>query len=388
MTERIRRAGMVAWAVVGLAAMLALVAWAAWLVRVIWPPLILAGAIVFILNPPVVRLARHMPRVAATALMYLAVLLGIAVVGGAVWPLASDQADELADEWPEIEDDLKQRVDDLAAESEDWPIQVPSYAEIEDDLTAEDGEEQSIQDTIERVRDLGSRIFHVALILILAPILAFYLLVDLPRLKDVSEGLIPHDSREEVLHVGRRLSRAIGGFFRGQLLVALIVGVMVSVGLAVIDLPFWLIVGMIAGVFNIIPLVGPWVGGVPGVVIALTTRDPITAVWVVLIMAGAQQIDNHIISPVVMQRAVRLHPAAVLLALLAGGTLGGFFGLLVAVPAAAVLKILVGHLWRTYVLGEPFEEAAAAEEADEGPEAGLVRDVVEGPEPRQPASGR
>ena len=376
MTERIRRAGMVAWAVVGLAAMLALLAWAAWLVRVIWPPLILAGAIVFILNPPIVRLARHMPRVAATALMYLAVLLGITVVGGAVWPLASDQADELADEWPEIEDDLKQRVDDLAAESEDWPIQVPTYDEIEDDISA-DGEEQSIQDTIERVRDLGSRIFHVALILILAPILAFYLLVDLPRLKTVAEGLIPHDSRLEVLHVGRRLSRAIGGFFRGQLLVALIVGVMVSVGLAVIDLPFWLIVGMIAGVFNIIPLVGPWVGGVPGVVIALTTRDPITAVWVVLIMAAAQQIDNHIISPVVMQRAVRLHPAAVLLALLAGGTLGGFFGLLVAVPVAAVLKILVGHLWRTYVLGEPFEEAAEAEEADEGAEPGLVRDVVE-----------
>ena len=373
MAERIRRAGMVAWAVVGLAAMLALLAWAAWVVRVIWPPLILAGAIVFILNPPVVRLARRMPRVAATALMYLAVLLGLLVVGGAVWPLASDQAEELADEWPEIEDDLKARVNDLARESEDWPIRIPTYTQIEDDLAANDDE--TIQDTIARVRDVGSRVFHVALILILAPILAFYLLVDLPRLKTVAEGLIPHDSRDEVLHVGRRLNRAIGGFFRGQLLVALIVGVMVSVGLAVIDLPFWLIVGMIAGAFNIIPLVGPWVGGVPGVVIALTTRDPITAVWVVLIMAAAQQIDNHIISPVVMQRAVRLHPAAVLLALLAGGTLGGFFGLLVAVPTAAVLKILVGHLWRTYVLGEPFEEAVVEEEADEAPSPGLVREA-------------
>ena len=73
-------------------------------------------------------------------------------------------------------------------------------------------------------------------------------------------------------------------------------------------------------------------------------------------MAGAQQIDNHFITPQVMQRAVRLHPAAVILALLAGGTLGGFLGLLLAVPAAAVLKILLGHLWRVHVLDEPFEE--------------------------------
>ena len=74
-------------------------------------------------------------------------------------------------------------------------------------------------------------------------------------------------------------------------------------------------------------------------------------------MAVVQQIDNHFISPIVMQRAVKLHPAVVMLALLAGGTLGGFFGLLLAVPATAVLKIVVGHLWRTYVLGEPLDES-------------------------------
>jgi predicted PurR-regulated permease PerM len=94
-------------------------------------------------------------------------------------------------------------------------------------------------------------------------------------------------------------------------------------------------------------------------------------------MAVAQQIDNHFISPIVMQRAVKLHPAAVMLALLAGGTLGGFFGLLLAVPTAAVLKIVVGHLWRTYVLGEPFEEIVADDTAaDEEPGVGLVEDVV------------
>ena len=150
-------------------------------------------------------------------------------------------------------------------------------------------------------------------------------------------------------------------------MVAIIVGVMVSVGLAILDLPFWLIVGMIAGAFNLVPLIGPWVGAVPGIVIALTTRDFSTALWVAAIMAGAQQIDNHFISPMVMQRTVSLHPAVVMLALLAGGSLGGFFGLLLAVPITATLKVVIGHLWAVYVLEIPVEEVIAR---DTGPPVG------------------
>jgi predicted PurR-regulated permease PerM len=373
--ERIRRAGQVSWALVGLAAVLALVGYAAWYVRVVWPPLMLAGAIVFILHPVVSWFQRRgVHRALGTALTYLVLFALLIVVGLVVSPLATDQAEELSDEWPTIRADVESTIDDLAERSENWIIRVPSMQQIRDEFDG-DGED-NLGDTVERVRDIGSRIFHVALIIFLAPVIAFYLLVDLPRLRVVTESLIPPDSRDEVIHVGRRLSRAIGGFFRGQLMVAFIVGVMVSAGLAVIDLPFWLLVGMIAGAFNIIPLIGPWVGAVPGIVIALTTRDVGTAVWVGAIMAGAQQIDNHFISPLVMQRAVKLHPAAVLLALLAGGTLGGFFGLLMAVPTTAVLKILGGHLWRTYVLGEPYGQALAEAEAEEGAEPGMVRDVI------------
>ena len=90
-------------------------------------------------------------------------------------------------------------------------------------------------------------------------------------------------------------------------------------------------------------------------------------------MVVAQQIDNHFITPNVMQRVVKLHPAAVMLALLAGGTIAGFFGLLLAVPVAAVLKILCGHLWRTYVLGEPIAEIAALDAHRRTPAAGSSR---------------
>ena len=130
---------------------------------------------------------------------------------------------------------------------------------------------------------------------------------------------------------------------------------------------------MIAGLFNMIPLIGPWVGAVPGIVIAFTTGGGTSkAIAVAVVMAIVQQIDNHFISPIVMQRAVKLHPAVVMLALLAGGTLAGFFGLLLAVPATATLKIVCGHVWRHYVLGEPLDEIEARWEAEDVPVKGGV----------------
>ena len=378
MSERIRRAGQVAWAMVGLAALLALAGLVGWWLRVVWPPLILAGAIVFLLNPGVTALHdRRVPRVAGTALSYLAFFAGVGLVVLIVAPLAADQAEDLSDELPMVRAAVERWINDRAEQSRDWIVTFPSVGELEDEVGGNGPAGSGLSERFDVVRDLGGRVFHVVLILVLAPIIAFYLLVDLPRLREVAEGLVPGGAREEILLVATRLNRAIGGFFRGQLMVALIVGVMVSVGLALIDLPFWLIVGMVAGLSNIVPLIGPWVGAVPGILIALTTRDIGTAIWVVGIMAGAQQVDNHFISPLVMQRAVKLHPAAVMLALLAGGTLGGFFGLLIAVPTAAVLKILLSHLWHTYVLGEPLDEVAAVLEHDEtAPGSGVVRRVA------------
>ena len=358
MTERVRRAGQVSWAVVGVAALLGVIGVVAWTVRVIFPPLILAGAIVFLLNPVVTTLQRRgVPRAAGAGLAYVGVLGGFVLAGLVVYPIAADQARELGDDWPEIKAEAEGWLDDAADASKGTFLEF-----TRDDLEgAFSNDNTTFRQQLDQARDIGLRIFHVLLILVLAPIVAFYLLVDAPRIREVMESLVPEGAKDEVAHVAHRLNRAIGGFFRGQIMVAAIVGVMCSVGLLAVGLRFWFLVGMIAGIFNIIPLIGPWVGGVPGIVIALTTGSPLQAVGVIVVMVVAQQIDNHFITPQVMQRAVQLHPAAVILALLAGGTLGGFFGLLLAVPITAVLKIICGHVWRVHVLGEPLPLTTSAE---------------------------
>jgi predicted PurR-regulated permease PerM len=409
MGDRIRHAGAVAWAFCGLAAAVAIVGFLAYVVRVIWPPLILAGAIVFLLNPVVTRLqARHLPRAVGTAFAYLGIVAVVALTILLVAPLATDQYDELAEEWPELRQDLEDSIDDLAERSreDDWPIEIPTYDEIEDQLrggndtdadhdgvvTSEERQDR-FADQLDTAREVLLSAFHVGIIFVLAPIIAFYLLVDLPHIRAVFRGLVPERARGDVMVVARRLSRAIGGYFRGQLAVAFVVGVMSSIGMFVIDLPFWLIVGMVAGLFNMIPLIGPWVGAVPGIIIALTTGGGLSkAIWVAIVMAIVQQIDNHFISPIVMQRAVKLHPAVVMLTLLAGGTLLGFFGLLLAVPAVAVLKIVFGHVWHRFVLDEPLDEVESQWELEdaEAPPGGVVERVgdQESALPPEPEEGR
>ena len=377
----------------GVAALVALVGFLAYVVRVIWPPLILAGAIVFLLNPIVTRIqARHVPRAIATGLTYLAVLLGTVLVGLAVIPLAVRQYDDLAERWPELREDLYDSIDQWSAKSHDgdWFIKLPDSADFEeffsgdeetdadhDGVITKDEERDRFFDQLRTARDYAVQAFHVVLIFVLAPIIAFYLLADLPRIGQVFRALVPERARGDAMVLARRLSQAIGGYFRGQLGVAIVVGIMSSIGMLIIDLPFWLIVGMVAGIFNMIPLIGPWVGAVPGIVIAVTTGGGISkAIWVAAVMAIVQQIDNHFISPLVMQRAVKLHPAVVMLSLLAGGTLLGFFGLLLAVPTVAVLKVVCGHVWHRFVLDQPLDEQLARWEAeDAAPAVGIIEVV-------------
>lgn len=432
MFERFSTAGRAAWSLLGVGAALAVLLWLGWQIRVILPPLVLAGAIVFILNPIVTMLAnRGIPRAGGTALTYVAFVGALVLVGVLVTPLIQTQSEELADQWPELRGDVEDWLDDVAERSEtgNWLIQIPDTDELRDQLGGDPGSTQNdefdrvvtsaaetladndepvlaadldrvaadardrfpgetgITEQLQTAREIGTRIFEVGLIFVLAPIIAFYLLVDLPHIGAVTRSLLPERAEDQVLHVGHRLNHTIGGYFRGQLAVAIIVGAMVSVGLAILDLPFWLIVGMIAGLFNMVPLIGPWVGAVPGVAIALTTRDFSTALWVVAIMTIAQQIDNHFISPLVMQRTTSLHPAVVMLALLAGGTLGGFFGLLLAVPVTATLKVIVGHVWRIYVLEQPFEEVVALTEPPPPHDAGVLEPLEEYVEGGHPHDG-
>jgi predicted PurR-regulated permease PerM len=177
-------------------------------------------------------------------------------------------------------------------------------------------------------------------VVLLAPVLAFYLLVDLPRSKRLIVELTPQSIRDEFMHVSARVGTAVAGFVRGQLLVALFVGIMSSIALLILDLPFWLIIGLAAGLLNLVPFVGPFVGGALAVIVALVEGQPSKAILAVLLFTIIQQIDNHIVTPMIQRTRVLLSPLVIVLALIVGGSVAGLLGVLVAVPLLAVIRIV------------------------------------------------
>ena len=198
--------------------------------------------------------------------------------------------------------------------------------------------------------------------IVLAPVLAFYVLSDLPRLSEGVRRLVPPRSRSEAVDVTQRILRTVGAYVRGQLLVATFVAVATSIGLLVVGLPFWALVGVAAGLFNLIPFVGPFVGGLLGALIALTVGNGLgQAVAVVVVMVIVQQVDNHVITPGVLSRTVHVHPITIILTLAAAASLFGILGMLVAIPLLAATKLVVMYLLVTRV-------PSMAHLAGEGPE--------------------
>jgi len=356
-SSSIRKLGVASWSVLGTLLLLGIIGWLMLQFWIIGPPIVIAIAVVYVLNPVVTRLEnRGVARWMGSCLSYTVLLGVLTLIGFLMIPSIADQGRELADDFPSIYDDLATDLESIADDLGFSAVDVPSYAELQDNIADNQGD--FFSDQLTEITDITLSVLETLFFLILAPVIAFYVLLDLPTLRRKATELIPERYRAETAHVANQLGNAIGGFLRGQLLVALIVGVMTSFGFWLVGLPFWLLIGMIAGLLNIIPFVGPWVGGTLGVLVALATTDLQTALWTGLVALIVQQIDNHFVSPTVLRATVRLHPALIILGLIAGASLGGFWGVVLTVPLMATVKIITGHFWRTRVLDQSWEEAS------------------------------
>jgi predicted PurR-regulated permease PerM len=367
--ERLRRAGIASWSIIGILLVLAISVWLLFRISVIFPPMVLALLIIYILNPVVSRLERRrIPRLVGAVGSYVVFLGLMTLLVIALVPVISDQVDHFVEEWPRFRAQIVDFVEDTAASVENRFNTDIDTAQVTcliggDEISDPDAPStrecdevterfrREIGEHAGRITEIGSSVLEILIVFIVGPLLALYVLIDLPQLRSDFLKLIPEAHKDEVIDVGGKLGRAVGGFFRGQLVVALLVGVLSATGFRLIGLPFWLIIGAIAGFTNLIPLIGPFIGGALGFFVGIISDGAGLGLKAVLVAVAVQQLDNHVISPNVMKRTVNLHPGTVMLALLAGGTLAGFWGLLLAVPGVAVVKIILGHVWETRVLG-------------------------------------
>jgi len=360
--ERLKRVALLIWIAVGVVALGYVLLIVAGSIRVIWLPVAFGAGIVFLLEPLVRAFERmRMPRPVAAVLALLALIGVLVAIAALVYPTIRTQAAEVGQQLP-----------DLYLAGINWVREIGTSLGLDvDELLSQEAIEAWLNDPAnqETVQNLllgfgagaGQVIRGVAeavAVLVLAPVLALYILIDLERFKASALEVTPPRHREEFAFVSGEVGTALSSFVRGQLLVAIIVGFASSLGMWLIDLPFWLLIGIIAGFLNLIPFLGPVVGGALAALVALLNGDVTQAIWAVLIMIAVQQLDNHVITPLVQRARVNLSPLVIVLALIIGGTVAGLLGVLVAVPMTAAIRIIVGHLWRTRVLGETWGEAS------------------------------
>jgi predicted PurR-regulated permease PerM len=356
-----RRKRLLLWLMLGV--LVGLVLWAASNVLL---PYALGLVLAYLLLPVVNWLARRMPRrlhtwgVArplAIVITYLALAALVAGIVAFVVPIVIDQVEILIKNWPS----LTARVEDLWEQGLGWYTEtLPEQWKdtIEGNLrNLLDQVVAAVQGgVVATVRTISSTIgFIIGLVVI--PFWLFYILNDESRVKEGFLHALPQQIRPDVVCVARLLDDVASAYIRGQLLLVLFIGTMATLSLAIIGVPFALVLGIIAGLFEVLPFVGPILGAIPAVLVALLS-NPISALWVAVAFFAIQQVENLILVPRIAGESVKLHPAAVMVVLVIGNELGGFIGMLVAVPVTAMVRDLFKYFYLRLA-----DEPLSAEEA-------------------------
>ena len=333
---------------------IALVGWLIWLLTPVLTPFVAAALLAYIGDPLADRLQRfNIPRTIAVVCVFLLTFLAIGLLVLLVVPLISSQIGALMEALPGI-----------VAQVED--VWLPRITEL---LNIEAGEDVGLGAFVDRYSDMagswvgnvlmsvtrgGGALAAAVLSFFLIPILTFYMLRDWDVIMRHLSALIPGSERDTVLQLARETDEVLGAFLRGQILVMIALAAIYSLGLTFSGVNFAIAIGVVSGLVSFVPYLGFVFGIVlAGMTVALEPEPLLPLVGVVATFSVAQLIEGSVLTPKLVGDRIGLHPVIVIFAVAAGGQLFGFFGILLALPAAAVLSVLVRFAYNRYLADHP-----------------------------------
>lgn len=332
-----------------------------WLLRGMLLPFVLGMALAYVLDPVADRMERiHIPRWIATILV-LALFFGTFVVLAIlVIPLVETQIVQLVAQLPHYADLVRHRV--LPAVTK-LIRRMSGTADAEDVRKAASSYAGNVStwlgDVLGQVWSSGLAIANMVYVMLLTPLVAFYFLRDWDRIIARIDSWLPRRQADTVRDLAREIDAILAGFVRGQATVCFMLAVYYSVALSLAGLDYGIIIGIAAGILTFIPYLGAIMGLIVSVIVALGQFDDYTRV---LIVAGVyvlgHLVEANFITPNLVGDRVKLHPVWVLFALLAGGALFGFTGVLLAVPVAAVIGVVVRFGLAQYLSSTFFDDRA------------------------------
>jgi predicted PurR-regulated permease PerM len=337
-------------------ALLLLVGWLLYRLAPVITPFAISAGLAYLGDPLVDRLERlrfirwPISRTVAVVIVFVLMTLTFALLLLIVVPLLSKQIEHLVERIPAI-------TAWLAGTAMPWvqeklglsgiPLDPDSLAEAAGRYWKEAS--TALFGVLGSVSRGGQAVIGWLLNLVLIPVVTFYLLRDWDRLTAGALALLPRRLEPTVKSIAREIDDVLGAFIRGQLMVMLALGLTYAIGLWLVGLDLAFIIGAGAGVLSIVPYLGTFVGVVAALVAALFQfQDLLHPVLVLVVFAVGQSLEGMVFTPHLVGDRIGLHPVTVIFAVLAGGQLFGFLGILLALPAAAALNVLVRHLKERY----------------------------------------
>ena len=199
---------------------------------------------------------------------------------------------------------------------------------------------QRIDKALTNVLSVILNVFTGFLTFITVAVFSFYLLLERDKIKQNLFIFFPHLSKERVYRLGHKIEEKLGAWLRGQVTLMLLVGAATWLGLTILGIKYALPLAVVAGILEIVPIIGPIISAVPAIIIAFV-QNPVLVIAVIILYLVVQQVENYLLVPKVMERAVGLSPLIIIFALLVGGSLLGIIGALLAVPVTAIIQVIL-----------------------------------------------
>jgi predicted PurR-regulated permease PerM len=299
---------------------------------------VIAAVLAIGLDPAVRRLESwNMRRGYAVSLIFAGFVVFIVLFAWLVVPPLIRQVTGLADDIPSYAQRLEARDDAVGRYFREHDI-AQSVKDFIADLPAK------ISSSFSTILGFAGKVTSAIFNVVTVAILMIYFMLSLPSMRHTSAVFVPEERRSRAEHIMDQSVAKIGGYVSGNLLTSLICGVLALVALVVFGVPFAIPLGMWAGIADLIPAVGSYLGAIPAVAVGLF-QSPFTGFLVLVYFLAYQQFENYYLVPKIMQNAVNLSPAAVIISTLIGGSLFGFAGALLALPVAATIKVIIYDVW-------------------------------------------
>ena len=309
-------------------------------------PVFFAVIITYLFNPMVNKFQKRMTsRFAAISLVYLFVIIGICILFSYLIPELIRSFKDMANKLPKYVEYFQVYFYELIIRYNHIDLPPSIRTTIEDNIYEV---QDYITNSIQLLMGSAVGIIDFLFDFIIGAVLAFYILKDIKTFEKTAISIIPRKARDWTLDLLRDIDMVLAGFIHGQIFIAIILSVLTSIGLKIIGIKHFLLLGIIAGFGEIIPYFGPIMGIIPSIIAAFIL-NPLSALWVFLLYFIIQQFEAAVLSPKIMGSKVGLHPVTVIMSVFIGGKFFGLIGLIFAVPIVGILRVLSKRIIQSIV---------------------------------------